>query len=255
MSVSGTRFTKGRGHFQVLTGMNDGRRATISLYHRSSVAGHCRSLRRGHSPGSNVMGPHLAGVGTQRGCRAPVLRTNMANTSPEHNTARKLVLDGKQFTAIPNWVFDIAMRVIPAEALQVLLHCMRKTIGWADSPGSFGSGIRTFQEDTGLSTDTISKWLWTFSYIGFIYYSPAKNGARETRILMFPHGLPTREQVHAAFSGIASSCKEASGQRLAAREFALKVRRHALYWRLQNMRHEEHQAFRSRIDLEKQTLI
>lgn len=163
----------------------------------------------------------------------------MATTTPHDksqrvNPVRAAVLKSSQYTAVPNWVIDMGFRVAPYEASHLLLYLVRKTIGYSNSDGTLRLSLSEVELETKIGHDTISRWAHAFSYIGFIHYMPAGNGSRTSTFSMFPHGLPTKEQVHAAFSGIASAVKDETGHpRFGAKDFAARVRKHTIYWRLQ----------------------
>jgi hypothetical protein len=178
------------------------------------------------------------------------------------NKVRQLVLKSSQYTTVPNWLLDVGLRVIPYEASHLFLYLSRKIIGYSNSDGTLQRSIGDIAFDTGVNADTVSRWAQAFSYIGFIHYEPAANGVRTSSFQMYPHGLPTSEQVHAAVSGIASAVKkeaelrkQTNRQRIGAKDFAEVVRGWTIHWRLKNARPEEHQAIKNRIESVRKGLI
>ncbi len=178
-------------------------------------------------------------------------------------TLRRQVLDSKKFTTIPNWMLDDLLRaagraLIPYEAVHLLLFLARETIGYVNNQNSeIQMSLQEITAATGISHTLLSRWAHALSYIGFMQYLPAKNGeARATVLRLFPHGLPTPEQVSAAIEGMAGASRDMRRYIYTVNDFGNQVRLRTMQGALRFANSEERKAeVKHRFELELKGLL
>jgi hypothetical protein len=165
------------------------------------------------------------------------MTTTLSALDQRKNQIRRQVLNGHQYTAIPNWILDDLLRcsgkgVFAYEASHLLLYIIRKTVGYVNSDGTFESSLWEITYDTGISRELVSRYAHAWSYLGFLRYLPSSNSSSVSRFVAFPYGLPKREQITSALSGLGDAVKHMRSNRLSAENFAAFARQSAIKWAL-----------------------
>jgi hypothetical protein len=125
------------------------------------------------------------------------MRGKVENNQSPTVTGPELV--AKNFTKVPNWFFDELLKAREPGLVCVAAYLMRQFVGWKNR-AEFDSTSKELKKVTGLHTKTVSRWLNALDALGWIKYTPAKNGGGESnvRFLRLPeHAVELRMLVAA----------------------------------------------------------
>lgn len=97
----------------------------------------------------------------------------------EDKQSPKLVT--KNFTKVPNWFFDELLKAREPGLICVVAYLLREFVGWQNR-SEFKATQKALACKIGIHGKVVGRWLNALTAIGWIEYTPAKNGGGESKV-------------------------------------------------------------------------